>query len=421
MTEKKKGKLILTSCECVACHNKNKKLQIAFLVADNKLEYIKVLPSADAFLVGTILTGKVKNVVPSIPAAFVALDKENTMGFLPLLKTEQAVLTNRSWNGRLQSGDEVVVQVVREAMKTKETSLTTEFALSSRYAAIRLGSGRLLFSKKLSVREKEAITAYLEAKAICTKDKKLIGMPDVDITIRTEVSSLLKKEALSYLVQDIGEAYAGLRQMISQAKMRTCYSVHQTPVTWMDELYQEISLCGFEIEEYVTDDLEMLKTLKGLLEQKFWNRIRLYQDTMLSLSVLYGLQTKLEELTQTKVWLPGGGYLCIEPTEALIVIDVNTGKAIQKGDPEQGFFDVNKEAAYEIARQLRLRNLSGMVLIDFINMKDKTKEEELLSCMKTYVKNDFSSVKVYEFTRLGLLELVRNKKSRALHEIIRGS
>lgn len=418
MMEKKKGKLIITSCAGVTFRKKTKDLQIAFFVADNKLEYIKVIPAAEALCVGTILTGKVKNVVPSIPAAFVALDKENTMGFLPLLKTEQAVLTNRSWNGSLQAGDEVIVQVVREAMKTKEASVTAEFAFSGRYAAIRPGSGRILCSKELSAKEKEGILTYLESKAVCTKDKKLIGMPDVDITIRTETSQLVKKEALSYLAKDIEEVYAGMQQIIRQAKMRTCYSVHQTPVTWMDELYQEILSCGFEIEEYVTDDLEMLKTLKDLLPQKVWGQIRLYQDTMLSLSVLYGLQTKLEELTQTKVWLPCGGYLCIEPTEALIVIDVNTGKAIQKGEPEQVYFEVNQEAACEIARQLRLRNLSGMILIDFINMKDKTKEAELISCMKTYVKTDFSSVKVYEFTRLGLLELVRNKKSRALHEIV---
>lgn len=418
MMEKKKGKLIVTSCTGVKLEKRDKKHRIAFFMAGNRLEYVKVLPVGDRLSTGTILTGKVKNVVPSIPAAFVALDKENTMGFLPLLKTEQAVLTNRSWNGRFQSGDEVLVQVVRGAMKTKEAALTAEFAFSSRYAAVRLGSGRLLFSKKLSSREKETILAYLVSKAVCTRDKQLIGISDADITIRTQAALLIKKEALSYMVQDIEEIYAGFRQMTEQAAMRTCYSVHQVPAAWTDELHQELSQCGFEVEEYVTDDLEILKTLKELLPETVWDQIRLYQDLTLPLSTLYGLQIKLEELTQTKVWLPCGGYLCIEPTEALTVIDVNTGKAVKKGEPEQVFFEVNKEAAYEIARQLRLRNLSGMVLIDFINMKDKTKEAEIISCMKSYVKTDFSSVKVYEFTKLGLLEMVRNKKSRALHEIV---
>lgn len=415
MNRPKKGRLIITSFSDLKTKANVKTRQVAFFMADNKLEYIKVLPAADTLPAGAILTGKVTNVVPSIPAAFVSLDKENTMGFLPLLKIKQVVLTNRDWNGTLRSGDEILVQIVREAMKTKETTLTADFMLSSRYAAIRPGTGRLLFSKRLSKKEKEILQAYLISKAVMTKDRSLIGMRDVNITVRTDASELVQKEAL--LVQDIKELYTGFKNLITQAKMRTCYCVHQMPITWLDEIYQEVSLCGFEIEEYLTDDLEMQQTLKDLLPKQALERVRLYQDTSLSLSVLYGLQTKLEELTQTKVWLPCGGYLYIEPTEALIVIDVNTGKASCKEDSEQTYFQVNKEAAYEIARQLRLRNLSGMVLIDFINMKDKAKELELLQCMKEYVKTDFCGVAIYEFTRLGLLELVRMKKSRALHEI----
>ena len=103
----------------------------------------------------------------------------------------------------------------------------------------------------------------------------------------------------------------------------------------------------------------------------------------------------------------------------MIVIDVNTGKAIRKGnDSEALFYEINKEAADEISRQLRLRNLSGMVIVDFINMKDRTKEQEITSCMKDCTKNDFSKVTVYDFTKLGLLEMTRNKKSKALYEIL---
>ena len=104
----------------------------------------------------------------------------------------------------------------------------------------------------------------------------------------------------------------------------------------------------------------------------------------------------------------------------MTVIDVNSGKAIRKGDSNETlFFEINKEAAEEISRQLRLRNISGMVIIDFINMKTKQQEQEILEYIKEISKTDFSKVTIYDFTRLGLLEVTRNNKSRALHEIMR--
>ena len=202
--------------------------------------------------------------------------------------------------------------------------------------------------------------------------------------------------------------------------MRTCYTVHQRPVTWLSEVWHELHLCGFAIEEYVTDDFTMLQTLKEFVHASEADKIRLYQDDKISLNALYGLTFKIDELLQTKVWLPSGGYLCIEPTEAMTVVDVNTGKAIRKGeDSEALFYEVNREAAAELARQLRLRNISGMVIVDFINMKSKENEHAILSYMKECAKTDYSKIAVYDFTRLGLLELTRNKKSKALHEIMR--
>jgi ribonuclease G len=287
-----------------------------------------------------------------------------------------------------------------------------------------VGTGRLLFSKKLSEKEKEVILGHLVSKAIATRDKQLIGMSDVDITVRSDAAKLVQmleddnNQSLFVLVQDINISVAALRQLISQASMRTCYTVHQKPVTWLQETWHELTLCGYAIEEYVTDDFGIYENLKELVHEKEVHKIRFYEDSKLSLATLYSIQSRMDELIQTRVWLPSGAYLCIEPTEAMIVIDINTGKAIQKADSEQLFFDVNKEAAFEIARQLRLRNLSGMVIIDFINMKEKAKERELLEYMKQCVRNDFSRVTVYDFTKLGLLEVTRNKKSRALHEIL---
>lgn len=441
MDERISGKLIITSYKNTKNHKEPAVHQVACFIANNKLEYVKVIPTEDTLPAGSIVTGKVTNIVQNIPAAFVALNQAKDMGFLSLNDLEQAVVTNRKFNGKLQAGDEVLVKIVREPMKTKEATLTTVLDMTARYAVAQTGSGRLLFSKKLAPKEKDAILAYLVSRAIITRDKQLIGMDDVDITIRTEAGKLVTdiqsmplktseaqtepsdnsanhENLLEILKLDIENSVAALRQLISQASMRTCYSVHQKPVTWLQDVWHELTLCGYAIEEYVTDDFRILKTLQELVHESAAHKIRFYQEEKISLSALYGIQSHLEELIHTKVWLPGGGYLCIEPTEAMVVIDINTGKAIQKSDSEQLFLEVNKEAAYEIARQLRLRNLSGMVIIDFINMKEKAHEREILSCMKECTKNDFSKVTVYDFTRLGLLEMTRNKKSKALYEIL---
>lgn len=420
MTNKISGKLIITSYKYGKFHKESETHRVACFIADNKLEYIKVIPDEQVLPAGTVVTGKVTNVVNNIPAAFVALNQAKDMGFLPLGDLEQAIVTNGKFNGKLKSGDEVLVKVVREPMKTKDYTLTAKLDMTAKYAVAHMGSGNLLFSKKLSAKEKDIILNYLVSKAIVTRDKKLIGMDDVDITIRTDVGKLVAEEKLDVLLQDVEQATTSLRRLISQASMRTCYTVHQKPVTWLSEVWHELHLCSFTIEEYVTDDFTMLQTLKELVHASEADKIRLYQDEKISLETLYGLTFKIDELLQTKVWLPSGGYLCIEPTEAMTVVDVNTGKAIRKGDDSEAlFYEVNKEAAEELARQLRLRNISGMVIVDFINTKSKENEHAILSYMKECTETDYSKVAVYDFTRLGLLELTRNKKSKALHEILR--
>lgn len=411
MEEKMQGKLILTS---YAPKKQGPVYKVACFMTNGQLEYIKVLPEEHSFPIGSIVTGKVTNVVSNIPAAFVALDAQKTMGFLSLDHIEQAIVTNRKFHGTLQSGDEVLVKVIREPIKTKEATLSTVLDMTSKYAIAQNGNGRLLFSKKLSASKKEQILSYLVSKAIATKEKQLIGMEDVDLTIRTEAASLC--DDFSPLSRDISYVTAGLRSLKQHAAMRTCYFVHQKPVTWLTEVWQELSSMQCVIEEYVTDDFLLFTQLQQLIPKEQVKRIRFYEDTSVSLSALYQIPTQMDRITQKNVWLPCGGYLCIEPTEAMTVIDVNTGKAIQKKDTEQLFAMVNQEAAVEIARQIRLRNISGMIIIDFINMKEKAMEEKIKDVMKQCTKKDFCQTHIYDFTKLGLLEMTRSKKSRALHE-----
>lgn len=175
-----------------------------------------------------------------------------------------------------------------------------------------------------------------------------------------------------------------------------------------------------EYSEIITDNSALYDELKNTLQDDGISlSVRLYDNPSISLFGLYGLNKKLEGAFNKRIWLKSGAYLIIEPTEALTVIDVNSGKYEAKKGKSEYTFAVNLEAAAEIAIQLRLRNLSGIILIDFINMHDKKLEQELLKAMREYVQKDRILTRVVDLTPLGLMELTRQKSSRPLHEQIR--
>ena len=147
--------------------------------------------------------------------------------------------------------------------------------------------------------------------------------------------------------------------------------------------------------------------------------VRLYQDKVLPLSVLYSVESKLETALASRVWLKSGGYLIIEPTEALTVIDVNTGKYEAGKDPQETYRRINLEAAEEVAIQLVLRNLSGIIIVDFINMQSASYNRELLNHLKALVQKDKVQTHVVDMTPLGLVEITRKKISKPLREQFR--
>ena len=133
---------------------------------------------------------------------------------------------------------------------------------------------------------------------------------------------------------------------------------------------------------------------------------------------LYSLDHHLKEALGERVWLKSGGYLVIQPTEALTVIDVNTGKFTARQEKEAAFLKLNQEAALEAARQIRLRNLSGIVIIDFINMEEKESEVQLLKTLDDALRRDPIRTTLVDMTKLSLVEITRMKKERPLHESV---
>ena len=178
-----------------------------------------------------------------------------------------------------------------------------------------------------------------------------------------------------------------------------------TPVTVRTDLA--------EIAQEVTDAFS-----RGILSEKEVT-ISLYEDALLPLYKLYRLETILSESLQEKVWLKSGGFLVIQQTDAFVAIDVNSGKYSSKRQPQEIYKKVNREAAEEIVHQLRLRNLSGMILVDFINMKEKTDQEELLTYLSNLSVQDPVELAVIDMTALGIVEMTRKKARKPLAEQLR--
>ena len=162
----------------------------------------------------------------------------------------------------------------------------------------------------------------------------------------------------------------------------------------------------------ITDKKQIFDELsKNKINCKFYNRD-------LPLFKCYSLEKHLMSGINKKVWLNSGAYLIIEPTEALTVIDVNTGKAELKSNKEETFYKINIEAAHEVARQLKIRNISGIIIVDFISMRNKENEQILLNKMNEILKYDYSRCIAVDITKLGLMEITRKKGKKSLYEII---
>lgn len=173
------------------------------------------------------------------------------------------------------------------------------------------------------------------------------------------------------------------------------------------------------MEEIVIEGEELYTRIHNYFETELPDKkglLRLYDDTSFSLCKLYSTDTALQKALNEKVWLRHGGYLVIQPTEALTVIDVNSGKNISKGKNEEGIMKINLEAAREAARQIRLRNLSGIIIIDFINMESDENINLLIREFRGFLAADPIQTTLVDITPLNLVEVTRKKVHRPLYE-----
>lgn len=379
--------------------------------------------SEEESILGNLYIGRVENVVKNLNAAFIRISPEQIC-YYSMDEYKQPLFTKKiSARKPLVEGEELVVQVSREALKTKDPAVTTNLNFTGKYAVLTTGNTRIGISTKLSGEDRQRLKALTDD--ICH--------PDFGLILRTNAKDASDEEILSEIHTLITE----WEQLKATCGHKTCYTcLKKEAPAYLKEL---VNLSTTEVDELITDDrriFEQLCSIYGVKEEALWTggsvsvpvnsikvsdilTLRFYDDSLLSLSALYSVKTYLEDALAEKVWLKSGAYLIIQPTEALTVIDVNSGKNVAKKEIQENFLRINKEAAIEIAHQIRLRNLSGIIIIDFMNLDSKEAEAELLSTLRAELKKDPVLTQLIDITKLGLVEVTRKKVRKSLQEVLK--
>lgn len=346
---------------------------------------------------GSIYVGKIKNIVRNIDAAFVEV-KAGVLCYLPLSECGES--------RNLRPGDEIIVQIKKAAVKTKQAVATRFPELVGNYCVVSTvvstsGAG-FGISKKIT--DSGVLTRLSEIK------KKFEGAP-YRIVLRTAAQNT----APELVEEECEKLLAELQEVMERGKYLSCFSLIREDTPFY--LRYLFGCQDEDLERIITDDENVYRTLQSGYNGRT-EKLCFYQDDSFSLDNLLGISSKLKKAFEKRVWLKSGGNLVIEPTEALTVIDVNTGKAIEgKRKMETTFFQVNCEAAKEAARQIRMRGISGIILIDFIDLKDKKHQRELMSLLRRELQKDRVKTVLVDITKLGLVEITRMKRQPPLWEI----
>ena len=378
-------------------------------VEDGKVAQIQAQPEDAGSLLGDIYVGKVRNIVKNINAAFVEYE-QGKMGYLSLDAKVCPIHTDGvvSDGTRVLIGDEIIVQIEREAVKTKPPTLSGTLNFPGKYVVLIYGERTVSISSKIKDAErKQQLRGFLR--------NNIDG--DYGFVARTNCKDASDEKILKEI--------AFLKQQLENIKK---FGVHRAKFICLYHA-PDAYLCDIRdsydslLESIITDDDEIFNRIMEfakIYQPEDIKKIKRWDNADGKLDAVYDVTKTLEHAIMPKVWLKNGGYLVIQPTEALVSIDVNTGKAIsKKKDVQKTFLKVNLEAATQIAKQLRLRNLSGMILIDFIDMKDADYNKQLMDRLRTEFAKDPVKTILVDMTKLGLVEVTRKKVRKSLYEQIK--
>lgn len=396
------------------------KLETRVAVVENgRVEEFLVEHPAEDRLVGSIFKGRIQNLEHDLQAAFVdiGLKKNAFLHYWDMIPDDDSRLdeddenarpsrrkrvSNEEINKRFPPGTEIVVQVTKGPISTKGPRVTANLSLPGRYLVMMPGTHLRGVSRKIGdAKERQRLKKILDR----------MPLPDnAGLIVRT-VGSNANQRSFVRDLRNLMESWNELQENIQKLPAPAC--VYQEPDLvervvrdWLTE----------EIDCVTIDDLDSynrIRNVAGRISRRAKGMIRHY-DGHLAIFEHYGVERQIEETYRRKVNLKSGAYLVIEETEALISIDVNTGRHRGKGSQEDAILEVNLEAVEEVARQLRLRNIGGLVVLDLIDMKSRKHQNTVYKAMKQALRRDRARTNVLQISELGLMEMTRQRQEESL-------
>ncbi|HEY7439517.1 MAG TPA: Rne/Rng family ribonuclease, partial [Acidimicrobiia bacterium] len=383
-------------------------IQMAVLEGRVLVEHYVSRPQDDATSIdGNIYLGKVQNVLPGMEAAFVDIStpKNGVLYRGDVAYDESEVDEAQPKIERLlKNGQTVVVQVTKNPIGAKGARLTQEVSLAGRFVVMVPGQPNTYgISKRLPDDERRRLRKVLEG----------IRPPNAGLIVRTAAEGATQDELARDLrrLQEQWEQISELANRTKSAKL-----LYKEPPLVVRVIREEFTK---EYRSVVIDDRALYEDVKSYVEAiapELAERVEHYDDPHLPVFERYHVHEQLHKALDRKVWLPSGGSLIVERTEALTVIDVNTGKNVGRSNLEETVFQNNLEAAEEIARQLRLRDIGGIIVIDFIDMEIKKNRDDVVRAFRDALARDKTRTQVFDISELGLVEMTRKRISEGLVE-----
>lgn len=350
-------------------------------------------------LLGDVYLATVDNILPSIDAAFVDVGSDK-MGFLHA----EDVMGKGTLKEKLSPKQKLIVQVVKEPTGHKGPRVTTELSLPGRFLVLMPNEPGVSISKKIENSKERA-----RLKAIVN----LIKPVGVGVIIRTEAEGQSEAD----IQEDLEILLEKWNNIITSAETLTPPNLLYRD---QDLLYRVIrEACTDDVKEIVVDTAFAMNRVQNILQNWHINKnvqVTLYKGTE-PLLIATDVHKEIKAALQTKVNMPSGGYLFIQTTEALTVIDVNSGKFTSSSTQDETILKTNIEAVHEIARQLRLRNIGGMIIIDFIDMISRADKLAMMEELEIALEPDKAKPQVGQLSDLGLVELTRHRQGQSLSEI----
>jgi len=384
------------------------------IIEDNALVELEIESNLGKKLKGNIYKAKISRVEPSLQAAFIDIGTSRN-GFLQINDIHPSFFRNArggrggsSQGGRpriqevLEPGQEIIVQVVKEEREMKGATLTTYLSLPGRYVVLMPGSDRGGISRKISDSDQRK------------RLKSLAQELEMPLGIGMIVRTAGLDRSLSELSRDVSLQLKVWERIVNDAQKA------RTPTC----LYEESDLATRVIRDYFTPEVreiliddpetfERVKEFVGQVMPRYRSRVKLYNDDRPLLSS-FSVEDQVADTMKREVKLKSGGAIVIDTIEALVAIDVNSGKSTGAENIEETAYRTNMEAADEIALQLRLRDLGGLIVVDFIDMMDRRHKAAIERKIREAVKNDKARIEIGRLSRFGLLEMSRQRLRASL-------